>query len=209
MLTASKVAVIENTEQAATLLQPLRLRLVELLETPDTAAGVAKKVGLPRQVVNYHLRQLEGHGLVELVEERRQGTRTERVLRSRARSYLIGPEALGALAADPERVADRFSASYLLAVAARVIGRVSAAVAKAESQRKRIATLTLLTQVRFRTSAERNAFAEELAESVARLVAKYHDEGAPGGRRFELALGVYPAPAAAPSKSPEVTEAEQ
>jgi predicted ArsR family transcriptional regulator len=206
MDTAANIALVHDTEQAATLLQPLRLRLVELLQTPETAAGVARKVGLPRQVVNYHLRQLEAHGLLELVEERRQGSRTERVLKASARSYLIGPDALGALAADPARVADRFSASYLLAVAARIIQQVGAAMAKAEAQRKRIATLTLLTQVRFRSASERNDFAEELAGAIAGLVSKYNDESAPGGRRFELALGVYPASAAAPAFSPVGSE---
>jgi DNA-binding transcriptional ArsR family regulator len=196
--TCNPILLLRDTSQAATLLQPLRLRLVELLHEADTAAGVARKLDLPRQVVNYHLRQLEAQGLLELVEERRQGTRTERVLRARARAYVIAPEALGALAADPSRVSDRFSASYLLAVATRVIRQVGGALARAETQRKRIATLTMLTQVRFRSARERNEFAEELAAAVAVIVSKYHDETSEGGRRFELALGVYPASAAAP-----------
>lgn len=186
------VELLTDTEQAAALLQPLRLRLVEMLAEPDTAAGLARRLDMPRQLVNYHLRQLEAQDLVELVEERRQGTRTERLLRARAHSYVIAPEALGALAADPERLSDRFSASYLIAVAARVMRQVGAALRKAESQKKRVATLTMLTQVRFRSARDRNAFAEEIASEVSRIVAKYHDDKAQGGRRFELALGVYP-----------------
>jgi DNA-binding transcriptional ArsR family regulator len=205
--TTRPLALLHETVQAATLLQPLRLRLVELLHEPDTAAGLARRIDMPRQLVNYHLRQLEAHGLVELVEERTQGTRTERILRARARSYVIAPEALGALAADPSRVSDRFSASYLLAVAARVIRQVGQALLKAEAGKKRLATLTILTRVRFRSASDRNEFAEKLTAAVGRIVAEYHDDTAAGGRSFELALGVYPVSGETPD--PMHTKAEE
>ena len=57
---------------------------------------------------------------------------------------------------------------------------------------KRLATLTLETEIRFRSAEERNAFAEELAATVARLAARYHDEKAPGGRSFRFLAGCYP-----------------
>ena len=205
--TAQPLALVHATEQAAALLQPLRLRMVEALARPDSAAGVARRLGMPRQLANYHLRQLESAGLVELVEERTQGTRTERILRARARSYLIAPDALGEIAADPARVADRFSAAYLLAAAARLIRQLGAVLDRAGGAGKRVATLTLGTQVRFRSASERNAFAEELTSAVGALVAKYHDEGAAGGRRFELLIGVYPALDRAPATPTGQTEA--
>jgi DNA-binding transcriptional ArsR family regulator len=181
--------------------------MVEALARPDSAAGVARRLGMPRQLVNYHLRQLEAAGLVELMDERTQGTRTERILRARARSYLIAPEALGEVAADPAQVADRFSASYLLAAAARLIGQLGAVLDRAGGAGKRVATLTLGAQIRFRTASERNAFAEELTAAVGALVAKYHDEESVGGRRFELLIGVYPAPVGAPATATGQTEA--
>lgn len=205
--TSQPLALVHATEQAAALLQPVRLRMVEALARPDSAAGVARRLGMPRQLVNYHIRQLESAGLLELVEERKLGTRTERILRARARSYLIGPDALGRIAADPARIADRFSASYLLAAAARLIGQLGAVLDRAGSASKRVATLTLGAQVRFRTASERNAFAEELTAAVGALAAKYHDEDAAGGRRFELLIGVYPALDAAPATATGQTEA--
>jgi DNA-binding transcriptional ArsR family regulator len=207
MRTPQPLALVHATEQAAALLQPTRLRMVEALVRPDSAAGVARRLGMPRQLVNYHLRQLEAAGLVELMEERSQGSRNERILRARARSYLIAPEALGEVAADPARVADRFSAAYLLAAAARLIGQLGAVLDRAGGAGKRVATLTLGTQVRFRSAAERNAFAEELTSAVGALVAKYHDEGAAGGRRFELLMGVYPALDRAPGTATGQREA--
>ena len=55
---------------------------------------LAERIGLARQRVNYHLKTLEKHGLVELVDERRKGNCMERVLRATAASYVISPAAL-------------------------------------------------------------------------------------------------------------------
>ena len=46
--------------------------------------------------------------------------------------------------------------------------------------------------MRFANAEKRAAFARELTEAVARLAAKYHDERAPGGRRFRLLAAVHP-----------------
>ena len=186
---------IHEPRRAAALLDPLRLRLLERLREPDSATGLARQLRLPRQKVNYHLRALEKAGLVKLVEERRKGNCVERVMRATAVSYLIDPAALGKLALDPSQVRDRFSSAYLVALAARALRELAALRAGAEKASKKLATLSLETQVRFASAEARNAFAGELANAIADLTAKYHDEKAPGGRRFRFLLGAYPTPA--------------
>ena len=112
---------VRDPAQAAALLQPQRLRLLEGLSEPDSAAGLARRFGLPRQQLNYHLRELERAGLVELVEERRRGNCVERVVVATARHYVISPEVLGGLGASLDEVRDHFSSTSLVAVAARAI----------------------------------------------------------------------------------------
>lgn len=192
MAAAPALSVIQDPARAAALLDPLRLRLLERLRQPDSASGLARRLRLPRQKINYHLRELEKQRLVELVEERRKGNCIERVVRATALSYVIDPASLGRLAADPSQVQDRFSSAYLVAVAARAIRDLAVLRARAEKAARRLATFTLQTQVRFASARDRNAFAEELANAVARLAAKYHEEKAPGGRRFSFFLGAYP-----------------
>jgi DNA-binding transcriptional ArsR family regulator len=191
---AAAVHVIEDTDRAAAVLHPLRLRILAELAEPDSATGLARRLGLPRQQLNYHLRQLEADGLVEIVEERQRRGCTERIVRAVARSYLISPAALGRLAADPARLPDRISSAYLVAVAARVIREVAALRAVAERAGKRLPTLTLQTDVRFASAEAQQAFAQELSQELARLAAKYHDDHAPAGRRFRVIAGAYPAP---------------
>lgn len=179
----------------AVLLRPLRARILGMLAEPRSAAGVARSLDESRQTVGYHLKELEKQGLVELVEEKKVGNCTERLVRATGRAYLVGAEALGSLAQGAAEATDRFSAAYVIAVAARALREVTRLRQAADDANKRLATLTIETEIRFATAADRGAFAEELAREVARLTAKYHDESAPRGRVHRLVSFSYPKPA--------------
>ena len=186
------VAVIEDPAAAEVSRDPVRARLLAALAEPGSATTLAARVGLARQKVNYHLRTLEQHGLVELVEERRKGNMTERVLQATAASYVISPVALAAVAPDPSRAPDRLSARWLLAVAARLVRDVGTLVTGATRAGKRVATFALDAEIRFASAADRAAFAEELATAVAGLVGRYHDDSAEGGRAHRVVVAVHP-----------------
>src|SRR5690349_7865755 len=189
---AAAVQVIQSAAAAEKLLKPERMRMLELLSEPDSATGLAKKLKLPRQTVNYHLRELEQEGFVELVERRLKGNCMERVMRATARSYVISPQALGALGLEASAVQDRFSAAYLVSAAARAIRDVSILRQRADKAGKMLATLTLETEIRFADAKARQEFTTELLNLVASLALKFHDEKAEGGRGFRLLLGSYP-----------------
>ncbi len=188
------VAVIEDPAAAGAALDPARARLLAELAEPHSASSLAARVGQPRQKVNYHLRELERHGLVELVEERRKGNMTERVLRATAGSYVISPAALATVAPDPERSPDRLSARWLLALASRLVRDVGALINGAARAGKPVATYGLDGEVRFASAADRAAFAAELTDAATHLVAKYHDEKAKGGRTYRVIVAVHPSP---------------
>ncbi|TKG66662.1 ArsR/SmtB family transcription factor [Prauserella endophytica] len=199
-----EVAVIDDPGAAEVSLDPVRARLLAELAEPGSASSLAQRIGLPRQKVNYHLRALERHGLVELVEERRKGNVNERVLRATASSYVISPNVLGDVQPDPDDSPDRLSARWLLALASRMVREMGELITGARQARKRLATFAVDGKVRFASAAERAAFADELATAVAGLVSKYHDEAAPGGRdhRIVVAVHPYPNPDKAPGKEP-------
>jgi DNA-binding transcriptional ArsR family regulator len=192
--------VIDDPASASVALDPVRNRLLSELRTPASAATLAGRMGLPRQKVNYHLRTLEAHGLVRVDSKKKWGGLTERRLVATATSYVVSPSALGPVAADPARGMDRLSASYLVALAARAVGEVGQLLRKSEELGKRLATLSIDTEVRFRSAEDRAAFSSELTAAVAALVSRYHDESAPGGRRHRLMIGAYPTPGEAKGK---------
>ncbi|MEZ0089098.1 ArsR/SmtB family transcription factor [Streptacidiphilus sp. EB129] len=212
-----EVTVIEDAAAAAASLDPIRAALLaELAGEPASAAMLAGRVGLPRQKVNYHLRALEQHGLVELAFERRKGNVTERMMRATAASYVISPQALAAVQPDPGRFRDQLSARWLLAVAARLVRDVGVLITGAARADRRLATFALDGEVRFATAADRAAFVDELTRGVGALVAKYHDADAEGGRPHRIVVALHPTvkpghgdpvavagPAPAPTPTPE------
>jgi DNA-binding transcriptional ArsR family regulator len=200
-----EVEVIESPAAATVALDPVRSRLLAELAQPASAAALAGRLGLPRQRVHYHLRALEAHGLVEQADTRKWGGLTERRLVASASAYVVSPAALGPAASTPARTADRLSASYLVALAARVVREVGELVRAAFATGQRLATLSIDTEIRFRTAAERAAFSQELAASVADLTARYHDATATGGRLHRLVVLAHPL-GQSPSNPPPDTE---
>jgi DNA-binding transcriptional ArsR family regulator len=186
------IAVIEDPAAAEVSLDPIRARLLAELSEPGSATMLAAKVGLPRQKVNYHLKTLEAHGLVELIEERRKGNVNERIMRATAASYVISPTALASVEPDPARSPDQLSASWMLAVAARLVRDVGTLITGAAQARKRVATFAIDGEVRFASAADRAAFAQELSGAVTALVSKYHDESAEKGRDHRIVVALHP-----------------
>jgi predicted ArsR family transcriptional regulator len=186
------VDVIEDPRAAASALDPVRSRLLaELARAPASAAGIAARVGLARQKVNYHLKALEAHGLVELAEVRMRGGITERVLRATAASYVVSPAAIAEAGARPEQVSDRLSARYLITLAGRVVREVGSLARKADVAGRRLPTFAIDTEIRFGSAADRAGFADELTAAVLDLVARYHHDG---GRPHRLVVAAHPKP---------------
>jgi biotin operon repressor len=189
------VEVIDLAGAAAAALEPMRSQLLAELREPASAATLATRLGLKRQKINYHLRTLEEHGLVEVADTRKWGGLTERLMVASATSYVVSTSALGPVGADPDRTADRLSASYLIALGARLVREIGALQRAATNAGKRLATLAIDTEIRFRSAADRASFTRELTEAITTLAARYHDETAPQGRSHRLVVTAHPSPA--------------
>ena len=188
------VDVIEDPGAAAAALDPIKSRLLSELTEPASAASLAGRVGMARQKVNYHLRGLEAHKLVRVAADRRWGGLTEHLYVATATSYVVSPAALGPAAADPARATDRLSASYLIAVAARVVHEVAALWRRATAAEKHLATLSIDTEIRFASASDRAAFTSELTRAISALAARYHSASARGGRTHRVVVMAYPKP---------------
>lgn len=181
---------VQDVTAAATLLNPIRLKILEHLKEPDSASGLSRKMDMNRQQLNYHLKELEKNKLVELVEEKKKGNCTERIVRATARSYLICMETSTEGAA--ALIKDKFSSSYQIAAAARIIQNVAALRELAAREKKKLSTFTLETAVSFADPATLHAFTEELSQAITRLVAKYHAGTAPKARSYQFNLFAHP-----------------
>ena len=188
----STVRVVDDPRDAALLAAPLRRRILDSLARPGSASSVARFLGVARQLVAYHLRRLESAGYVELEREEPKRGCVERIVRRTSQYLVASQDVLGTQGADPRKIKDKFSSSYLIALASRMATEVAEAQAAAEKAGRPIATLSATTELRLRSPRERQAFAEELLDAVAKLVAKYHDADAPDGRSYRLVVGAHP-----------------
>lgn len=188
------VHVIDEGGAATSALHPLRLEILSELAEPESAAGLARRIGVPRQQLNYHIRQLEDQGLVKLVGERRVRNCMERLVQAVGRSYMISSAALGELGADPERIADKTSADYLLAVASQMIHDLAGLQYRTDHPDNHARILALRADVRFKSRTAQTAFAAELTEEVERLVTKYHVPETSERRLFRIHASAYPVP---------------
>src|SRR6202167_4383471 len=184
-----EVAVIEDAAAAEVSLDPIRARMVAELAEPHTATTLAARLGLARQKVKYHVKTLEPHGLVGLVEESRKSNMIERFVRASAVAYMLWPASLAPVAPDPARSPDRLSARWLLALAARLVRETGALINGAARANKPLAAFGLDAEVRFAKPADRGAFVGELADAVARIISKYQTET---GRPHRLIVAVHP-----------------
>lgn len=171
-------------------LDPTRAAILEALAEPGSATTVATAIGSTRQKVNYHLKLLERHGLVERTDERTWGGITERFVRRSARRLIVDPGVVQDGVTDPEHVADRLSAAYLLAVGARTVSEIGAITAAVDPG-TRLPTLTIDAEIGFASPADRAEFAAELQAAVVALASRYHHDD---GRAHRLIVSSYPRP---------------
>ena len=179
------VAVIEDPAAAEASLDPIRARLLAELAEPGSATMLAARVGLPRQKVNYHLRDAgaaragrAGRGAAQGQRHRAGDAGDRRVLRD-----LPGRAGRGR---SPTRPAspDRLSARWLLALrrpaGPRRRRRCITGAARARQAASRRSRSTARCGSPRPPTGRRSP--RSWPHAVTALVSKYHDESRPGGR---------------------------
>lgn len=189
---AAPVGVIREAPKAGMLLKPLRREILAHAQAPISAAGIAAAMGRPRQVVNYHVRELARAGFLRRAGRVRKRGLTEQRYVVSARAFVLAPEMLGAMdATAPGTTPDKTSAAYLLMLATRLQRELSESWRKAEADGTPLPLLSLDTEFGFASPAHRAKFADALTKAITTVVAE-HTIPAPRSGRYRLALGCYP-----------------
>jgi DNA-binding transcriptional ArsR family regulator len=186
-----RVMLVETPDGLQALAHPVRVRVLEALRAPLSAAAVARAVGEPRQNVNYHVKELERAGFVRKVDERRNGNFIETRYQAVASTFVVSPRAAWS---DPRRVQamqEQFSLERLVQVGERLQRDAAMLLDRAAFDGEEIASVSVEVDVRFATDADRAAFLEEYLAAVGPLFRKY---GRRRGEPYRVALAAYPNP---------------
>jgi DNA-binding IclR family transcriptional regulator len=179
---------------AVLLAHPLRLRILAGAREPASATQIAQRLKLPRQKVNYHVRELARARFLRRAGQARKRNMIEQRWVATANSYALSPELLGDLQANPATITDAFSAQYLLALASRSQAEITRAATAAAAQGKRLSTLAIDCEFRFESAVQRAAFARALTESVTALIERHTSPASGEGRPYRLIVGCHPIP---------------
>lgn len=190
--------VVNDFDRAYSLLHPVRRRILEMLREPMSSAGIAQRLKLPRQKVNYHVKEMARTRLLWPAGRKRKRRYHEQCYVASAKAYVLSPELLGKLSADTGITADRLSAGYLLGLGAQMQKELSYALEMARRAGKTVATLSVNTEIRFTSTEQRAEFTKALEKAIVGVVGKHTSpfkkaDGSPGaGRAFRLVVGCYP-----------------
>lgn len=180
------LAVMDAASTAHEALDPLKLRLLSALHTPASASELARRFNLPRQKLNYHLKQLESAGLISIAEERRKRNCIELLYKRSADHYVLDPALLGDVGAPEINSQERFSWTTLVALLVRSLRECLALRREADASAKKLATFSMDMEVAFTSPKAMHDFAEEAAATLHALAQKYHQGETPKARRYRL-----------------------
>jgi DNA-binding transcriptional ArsR family regulator len=183
------VHVVSDLDSLQVLLHPLRIDILEALRTPASAATVARGLNLPRQRVNYHLKELERAALVREVEVRRAGNFIETLYEAVARTFLVSPAAAWS---DPRRLdtlRHQHALERLVEVGDRLQRDAIGLLDQATFDGEEIASACVEADVHFADETDRAGFIDEYFTLLGELCRKY---GARRGLPYRVVVAAHP-----------------
>lgn len=191
LLVVKPVVTVTRIEALQTLAHPLRVRILEALREPASAAAIARQIGQPRQKVNYHLKELERAGLVRPVGERRTGNFVESLYEALARTFVVSPRVAWGDTRRPAAMAEQMSLEGLVVLGERLQRDAAALLDRAAFDGEQIASVCVEAEIRLGGEHERAEFLQAYLAAVGPLLKKY---GSGRGRPYRVALAAYPRP---------------
>jgi DNA-binding transcriptional ArsR family regulator len=180
---------VRDADTLQALAHPIRVQILEALREPASAASVARRIGLPRQKVNYHLKELERAGLVQQIEERRVGNFIESVYRAVARTFLVSPEVAWAGERRSETLRSQHSLETLVRLGERVQHDAASLLDRAAFDGEQIPSASVVAEAHFENEEDREAFFTEYVRETARILERHASKkGAP----FRIVFAAYP-----------------
>jgi DNA-binding transcriptional ArsR family regulator len=185
-----RTTVLDSPDSLVAIAHPARLRVLDALRAPDSAAGVARRLGEPRQRINHHVKELAKAGLLIAAGERRRGNFVEQLYRSAAGTFVLSPRLAWGDADRRRALHDQVSLEHLVELGERIQRDAAELLDRAAFDGEQIASAAIEADVRFTDARARSAFLDEYLRLVQDLVDRH--AGA-SGDRFCVRLAIHPA----------------
>jgi biotin operon repressor len=188
----NEVHLIQEADEAAELLKPIRIEILSRLGTPHSCPELAKQLGLTTQKVYYHVKVLQDAGLIFLVEERRVRGIMEGVYQAVAKSFWFSPRLVKYLGGS-RPTSDQASLAYLLQLAEDLQVDIGKLADREETGE--VPSLGLDARIEFQDASARTQFLKEVQSFFQKLAEKYGVRGLTDHGDtsvFRIVLACYP-----------------
>ncbi len=192
----SHAKVLESTDELLAISHPTRLRILDALRQPESAAGVARGLDEPRQRINHHVKELERVGLIVPAGERRTGGFVEQLYEAVAGTFVLSPRITWADAERTRAIADQVSLQHLIEFGERLQRTAAALLDRAAFDGETVPSATVEATVHFPDAKARAAFLDQYLKLTARLVERYATTSGPA---YTVGLVVHPTNEETPS----------
>ena len=182
--------VLDSVDQLAAVTHPTRLRILDALRTPDSAAGAARRIGQPRQRITHHVHELEKAGLLRHAGERRKGAFVEQLYESVAGTFVIPSRLAWGDGERLQAIAAQVSLQHLVEVGERLERAAASLLDRAAFDGEQIPSAAVEATVRFADAEARAAFLDEHLALTAQLIERY---ASPTGDDFTVTVVAHPA----------------
>lgn len=180
---------IDTTEQLVAITHPTRLRILDELRMPGTAASVARSLGESRQLINHHVQALAKAGLLQRAGERRKGNFVEQLYEASAGTFLLSPRVTWGDGERARALADQAALRNLVEIGERLQRNAIALLDRAAFEGAEIPSASVEATVRFADRDARSAFLEEYLDLTAKLIEKHASSD---GDAYIVGLAVHP-----------------
>jgi DNA-binding transcriptional ArsR family regulator len=183
--------VLESGDELLAITHPTRLRILDVLRTPDSAAGVARALGEPRQRINHHVKELARAGLVLPAGERRAGNFVEQLYESAAGTFVLSPRLTWGDGARVRALADQLALRHLVEFGERLQRDAAGLLDRAAFDAEEIPSASVEATVHFTDAAARARFLDEYLALVGDLIERHATATGPA---FTVGVVVHPTP---------------
>jgi DNA-binding transcriptional ArsR family regulator len=174
---------IDAVEQADALLKPKRVEVLRQLAEPRTCTQIGKVLDESPQAIYYHVKRLQAHGLVTLVEENRVRGIIEGVYQAVAKSFWVAPQIVGRLG-DPRTRDALLGLGFLL----DLTENMQRDLAQLAAGPPTLPSFGIAGDIRLKAE-DGAAFVSELQRAFGEVLTRY---GGGEGHAFRLSLACYP-----------------
>ena len=201
----ARLRCLADLDEASAILHPLRVQLLVATRQAQTSGELAESLGMSRQKVGYHLRELEKQGLVRsMLPSTDSSKHAEKRYVATATHFLLDPTLLGELAPQVESSpADPVGPDHLLAMSARLQAELHAVMRQTTSGRP--SALAVAVDALLDTPVARTAFVQSVLTALKAAAAEHAAPAGSDGRTYRVLVGCYPIPDTSDSSTPETS----